>query len=82
MEKDSDHRRDLKKLEKESYQLLCMTWVNDDDYFIRSVSDSYDSKVVKINLSCPVLSCPIYELVPSEIDRSTIQSGVKIRDIF
>ena len=42
MEKDSDQRKDLKKLEKESYQLLCMTWVNDDDYFIRSVNNYLD----------------------------------------
>ena len=35
MEKESDEI-DSRSMEKISYSSLCMTWVNDDDYFIRS----------------------------------------------
>ena len=39
MEKGSDNGQDLEILEKDCYQLLCMSWVDDDDYYIRSVNN-------------------------------------------
>ena len=44
MEKQGTNKAEnMKLMEKTSYGLLCMTWVNDDDYFIRLVWPLYST---------------------------------------